>query len=81
MCYVVNPNVNILIKIQDITTFTHRSLSMKVVTMKKTGVTNPARAGFVPFTSASSDLGDYLRKVNSVKSLDANEEKHCHLSL
>ena len=48
---------------------------MKVITMKKTGVTNPARAGFVPFTSASSDLGDYLRKVNSVRSLEANEEK------
>ena len=43
---------------------------MKVVTMKKTGVTNPARAGFVPFTSASSDLGDYLRKINSIKSLE-----------
>ena len=48
---------------------------MKVVTMKKTGVTNPARAGFVPFTSASTDLGDYLRKVNSVKTIDACEEK------
>ena len=48
---------------------------MKVVTMKKTGVTNPARAGFVSFTSVSSDLGDYVRKINSAKSLEANEEK------
>ena len=52
---------------------------MKVVTMKKTGVTNPARAGFVPFISASTELGDYLRKVNSIKSLDQNEEKELAL--
>ena len=38
--------------------------------MKKTSVTNPARSGFVSFTSTSVDLGDYLRKVNSIKNLD-----------
>ncbi len=45
-----------------------------MIKMKKTGVTNPARAGFVAVTS-STELGDYLRKVNSIKSLDVNEEK------
>ncbi len=45
------------------------------ITMKKTGVTNPARAGFVPVTTNSSEMGDYLRKINSIKSLDVNEEK------
>ncbi|MBE7711141.1 MAG: RNA polymerase sigma factor RpoD/SigA [Cyanobacteria bacterium SIG31] len=47
----------------------------KSITMKKTGVTNPARSGFVAITSNSSDLGDYLRKVNAVKSLEAKDEK------
>ena len=46
-----------------------------MIKMKKTGVTNPARAGFVAVTSSSNELGDYLRKVNSIKSLDVNEEK------
>ena len=46
-----------------------------MITMKKTCVTNPAKEGLVAFTSASSDLGDYLRKVNSIKNLSANEEK------
>jgi len=45
------------------------------ITMKKTGVTNPARAGFVPVTTNLSEMGDYLRKINSIKSLDVNEEK------
>ena len=48
---------------------------MKAITMKKTGVTNPARSGYVSITSNSSDLGVYLRKVNSIKNLDINEEK------
>ena len=52
---------------------------MKAITMKKTGVTNPARAGFVSVTSNSSELGDYLRKVNSIKSLDINEEREIAL--
>ncbi len=52
---------------------------MKAITMKKTGVTNPARSGFVSFTSNSLEMGDYLRKVNSVKSLDVNEEKELAL--
>ena len=45
------------------------------ITMKKTGVTNPARAGFVPVTTNSSEMGDYLRKVNSIKPLELKEEK------
>ena len=47
----------------------------KAMSMKKSSVTNPARCGFVSITSNSSDLGEYLRKVNSIKSLDAKEEK------
>ena len=47
----------------------------KSISMKKTGVTNPARSGFVALTSQSYELGDYLRKINSLPSLDANEEK------
>ncbi len=47
----------------------------KAISMKRTGVTNPARCGFVAVTSNSSDLGDYLRKVNSIKNLDVKEEK------
>ena len=50
-----------------------------MISMKKTGVTNPARAGFVSVTSSSSELGDYLRKVNSIKSLEAKEEKELAL--
>ena len=46
-----------------------------MITMKKTGVTNPARSGFIAITSNSSDLGDYLRKVNAIKSLEASDEK------
>ena len=73
------PIVNILIKINDIITFTHRSLSMKAITMKKTGMTNPARVGFVSFSSNTTEIGDYLRKVNSIKSLDLKEEKELAL--
>lgn len=47
----------------------------KSIVMKKTGSTNPARAGFTAITSNSSDLGMYLRKVNSIRSLEAYEEK------
>ena len=50
-----------------------------MITMKKTGVTNPARSGFVSITSTSSEMGDYLRKINSIKSLDVNEEKELAL--
>lgn len=34
--------------------------------------TNPSKTGF---SSNSSELGDYLRKINSIKSLDVKEEK------
>ncbi len=47
----------------------------QVITMKRTGATNPARSGFVAVTSGSNDLGAYLRKVNAIKSLDAAEER------
>ncbi len=45
------------------------------IRMKKVGTTNPAREGFVSFTSASDDIGAYLRKANSYKTLNAEEEK------
>ena len=48
---------------------------MKAITMKKCGVTNPARAGFVAITSNSTELGNYVRKVNAIKNLDVNEER------
>ena len=50
-----------------------------MITMKKTSVTNPARSGFVSFSSNSLDLGDYLRKVNSIRNLEVNEEKEVAL--
>lgn len=51
----------------------------KAISMKRTGSTNPARAGFTAITSNSSDLGMYLRKVNSIRSLEAAEEKEIAL--
>ena len=51
----------------------------QVITMKKTGMTNPARCGFVAMTSSSEEFSDYLRKINSIKSLEANEEKELAL--
>ena len=50
-----------------------------MITMKKTGITNPARSGFVAITGNSQDLGEYLRKVNSIKSLELKEEKEIAL--
>lgn len=50
-----------------------------VVSMKKTGVTNPASNGYVSIVSSSSELGDYLKKINAVKSLDSGEEKELAL--
>ena len=49
------------------------------ITMKRTSVTNPARSGYVSITSNSSDLGIYLRKVNSIRNLNVNEEKELAL--
>ena len=46
-----------------------------MITMKKAGVTNPFRAGYVSFSSNSSELGEYLKKVNLIKNLEAKEEK------
>lgn len=51
----------------------------QVIRMKKVGSTNPAREGFVAVTSVSEDLGAYLRKANSFKSLTAEEEKEIAL--
>ena len=47
----------------------------QVIRMKNVGATNPAREGFVAVTSVSEDMGAYLRKANSFKSLTAEEEK------
>ena len=51
----------------------------KNITMKQTGVTNPARAGFVAFSSNSADFGTYLRKVSAIRNLDVREEKELAL--
>ena len=45
------------------------------ITMKKTGVTNPARSSFVSLSSNSAELSEYLKKVNNIKPLEADEEK------
>ena len=47
----------------------------KAISMKKTSATNPARCGFVSITSNSNELGYYLRKVNAIENLSAQEEK------
>lgn len=47
----------------------------QVIRMKNVGATNPAREGFVAVTSVSEDMGAYLRKANSFKTLSAEEEK------
>jgi len=47
----------------------------QTITMKRTGVTNPERCGYLPFTSVSSEMGDYVRKINSYKSLTIDEER------
>lgn len=51
----------------------------KSISMRKTSSTNPARVGFTAITSNSADLGVYLRKVNSIRSLEAAEEKEIAL--
>ena len=51
----------------------------KNITMKQTGVTNPARAGLVAFTSNSADFGNYLRKVSVIRNLDVKEERELAL--
>ncbi len=51
----------------------------QLTTIKKIGTTNPAREGFVAVTSVSDELGTYLRKANSFKSLSAEEEKEVAL--
>ena len=50
-----------------------------MITMKKTGMTNPAKTSFISTSTSSVDLGDYLRKINSYKSLDVNEEREIAL--
>ena len=47
----------------------------KAISMKRTGVTNPARLGYVSIISNSSEMGDYLRKINEIKNLSFEEEK------
>ena len=46
-----------------------------MITMKKCGTTNPARSGFVSLSSNSAELSEYLKKVNNIKPLEADEEK------
>ena len=48
---------------------------MKEILMKKVGVTNPFKNESLSFFGESSELGVYLRKINSVKKLEAREEK------
>ena len=45
------------------------------IPMKKTGMTNPNRNTLVGFGSSAVELGDYIKKINAYKHLDANEEK------
>ncbi len=45
------------------------------INMKKTGTTNPFAEGYISLTSCSDDMGAYLRKANSYKTLSADEEK------
>ena len=45
------------------------------IQMKKTGVTNPSRNSLIGYGNSASELGDYIRKINSYRNLDANEEK------
>ena len=80
MCYVsslnfpYNPNVFIS-KIYVYKLYGVKSMKEQFIQMKKTGVTNPSKAGFVSVTTNSSDMGDYLRKINSIKPLDVTREK------
>ncbi len=52
---------------------------MKELFNQSNNTTNPAKMGFVSITSASEDLGYYLRKVSSYKPLSAEEEKEIAL--
>ena len=52
---------------------------MKAITMKKTTVTNPARAGFVAVSTNSTEMSDYVRKANAIRPLDVNEERELAL--
>ena len=80
MCYVSSVSFPYeFIKIYIYKLYGVKSMKEAFIQMKKTGVTNPARAGFTAITSSSSDLGDYLRKVNSIKSLSVTEEKELAL--
>ena len=54
-------------------------MNNQFIRMKKTGSTNPAREGFVAVTAAGEELGAYLRKANSFKSLSAEEEREVAL--
>ena len=45
-----------------------------MISMKKSNVTNPAKKDFISFSS-NVEFNDYLKKINSIKSLDIKEEK------
>ena len=64
-------------------TFTIGVFNMKdqTIKVKNVGLTNPAREGFVAVTSASEELGSYLRKANNYPNLSAEEEKEIALNI
>ncbi|MCQ2743980.1 MAG: RNA polymerase sigma factor RpoD/SigA [bacterium] len=47
----------------------------KFTPIKNSCVSNPFKAGYVSVSTNASNLGDYLRKINSIKPLDVEEEK------
>ena len=51
----------------------------QIITMKKAGTTNPSKNGYVSITSVSDEMGYYLRKVNSIPNLTAEQEKELAL--
>jgi len=50
-------------------------MSNTFIQMKRTGVTNPSRNSLVGYGNSALELGDYIKKINSYKSLSADEEK------
>ena len=51
----------------------------QLITMKRCGMTNPAQRGYVAFPGNSNELSEYLKKINSFKNLETNEEKEIAL--
>ena len=51
----------------------------QTISIKSTTSTNPFRSGYVSLSSNSSDMAEYLRKINLIRSLDVKEEKEVAL--